>query len=182
MIAYLGVDDVVTAARSLLGRRLRSTVGGTVCEVVLTEVEAYGGRDDPASHGFRGRTPRNASMFAGAGILYVYRSYGIHWCMNVVTGSPGTASAVLLRAGRPVVGEQTMVERRRRADHVADGPGKLSQALGVTGDHDGLSLFGGGEVRLLEDPPAAGTIAASARIGVGAARTRPWRFVLRDPE
>ena len=95
--------EVTAAARGLLGRRLTSEIGDELCVVVLTEVEAYGGEHDPASHGFRGRRKTNASMFGAAGTLYVYRSYGVHWCMNVVTGPPGEAAAVLLRAGRPVV-------------------------------------------------------------------------------
>lgn len=168
--------DVVAAARGLLGRRLRSEVGGVACEVVLTEVEAYGGADDPASHGFGGRRPRNASMFGPPGTLYVYRSYGVHWCMNVVTGPEGEASAVLLRAGRPVVGEEHMLARRGRGDHLCDGPGRLAQALGVDVGLDGSSLFDG-PVRLLGDP-VVGTVRAGPRVGISRAVDRPWRFRL----
>jgi DNA-3-methyladenine glycosylase len=176
LIALLS-GDVVAAARGLVGRRLRSEVGGVACEVLLTEVEAYGGADDPASHGFRGRTPRNASMFAPAGTLYVYRSYGVHWCMNVVTGPAGQASAVLLRGGRPLAGEEHMRRRRDREDHLCDGPGRLSQALGVTGEMDGTSLLDGA-VRLLGEA-APGTVAAAGpRVGISRAVDRPWRFRL----
>lgn len=165
----------------LLGRRLVSDIGGSRCEVVITEVEAYGGSDDPASHGHGGRTARNASMFGSPGALYVYRSYGIHWCMNVVTGPEGEASAVLVRAGIASAGEAVMRRRRGRSDHLADGPGKLAQALGVTGEHDGTSLLGGGPVTLSGDPAITGTIVAGPRIGVSRAAERPWRFVVASP-
>lgn len=169
--------DVVAAARGLLGRRLCSEVDGEACEVLLTEVEAYGGTDDPASHGYGGRTRRNASMFAPAGTLYVYRSYGVHWCMNVVTGPRGEAAAVLLRGGRPVAGEEVMRRRRGRADHLCDGPGRLAQALGVTGDLDGASLAAG-VVRLRGKPAAGVVVEAGPRVGISRAIDRPWRFRL----
>ena len=169
--------DVVAAARGLLGRRLRSEIDGVACEVVLTEVEAYGGADDPASHAHGGLTARNASMFAPAGTLYVYRAYGVHWCLNAVTGPAGRGSAVLLRAGRVLAGEQDMRRRRGRDDHLCDGPGRLSQALGVTGEQDGTSLFDG-PVRLLAVPAARGRVEAGARVGITRAADRPWRFRL----
>jgi DNA-3-methyladenine glycosylase len=169
--------EVVVAARGLLGRRLRSEVDGVACEVLLTEVEAYGGEDDPASHGYRGRSRRNASMFGPAGTLYVYRSYGVHWCMNVVTGVEGGASAILLRSGRPVVGEEHMRRRRGRSDHLTDGPGKLTQALGVDGGWDGTSAMIG-PIRLIGEQRLRGTVLACPRIGITRATERPWRFVL----
>jgi len=172
--------DVVAAARRLLGRRLRSEIGGIVCEVLLTEVEAYGGTEDPASHGFGGWTRRNASMFRSPGTLYVYRSYGIHWCLNAVAGAVGEPAAVLLRAGRPLVGEEEMRRRRGRSDHLCDGPGKLAQALGVTGEHDGTSLLEG-PVRLLGDPPPGRRIVAGPRVGISRAADRPWRFRMVEP-
>jgi DNA-3-methyladenine glycosylase len=178
-LAPLLAGDVVAAARGLLGARLQSLLGGEASEVILVEVEAYGGNDDPASHGHRGLTARNASMFAPAGTLYVYRSYGVHWCMNVVTGVEGRASAVLLRGGIPVAGEEIMRHRRGRSDHLTDGPGKLSQALGVTGDEDGIDLLGDGPVRLLEGEAPGGRVEATVRVGITRAPDRPWRFVLR---
>jgi DNA-3-methyladenine glycosylase len=180
-LAALLSGDVVAAARGLLGRHLRSELGGLVCEVVVTEVEAYGGPDDPASHGFAGRTGRNASMFRAAGTLYVYRSYGMHWCLNVVTGGVGDPAAVLLRAGRPVAGEEHMSRRRGRADHLCDGPGKLAQALGVTGDQDGSSVLAG-PVRLVGEPPARRRIVAGPRVGISRAVERPWRFRLVEAD
>jgi DNA-3-methyladenine glycosylase len=179
-LAALLAGDVVAAARGLLGRRLRSEIGGLVCEVVLTEVEAYGGDDDPASHGFGGRTKRNASMFRAAGTLYVYRSYGMHWCLNAVTCGVGEPAAVLLRGGRPVVGEEHMRRRRNRVDHLCDGPGKLAQALGVSGEYDGTSLFDG-PVCLLGEPAGRRRIAAGPRVGITRATERNWRFRLVEP-
>lgn len=172
--------DVVAAARGLVGRRLRSEVGGVACEVLLTEVEAYGGADDPASHGHAGRTGRNATMFAPAGALYVYRSYGVHWCMNVVTGPAGEAAAVLLRSGRPRRGEEHMRRRRGRPDHLCDGPGRLAQALGVTGEMDGMSVFDG-PVQLRGEPAPGIVVEAGPRVGITRAVERPWRFRLIDP-
>jgi len=168
---------VLEAARGLLGRRLVSDIGGARCVVVLTEVEAYDGADDPASHAFGGLTRRNASMFEGPGTLYVYRSYGVHWCMNIVCGPPGRASAVLLRAGTPVEGIEVMTRRRGRNERLASGPGNLTKALGVSGEHDGTSVLTG-PLRI-DGEPATGTIVASPRIGISQAVERPWRFVLR---
>ncbi|MDX1449839.1 MAG: DNA-3-methyladenine glycosylase [Acidimicrobiia bacterium] len=163
----------------LLGSVLRSTVEDRHVTVVLTEVEAYSA-DDPASHSYRGRTPRNASMFGPPGTLYVYRSYGIHWCMNVTTGPEGEASALLLRGARIVEGEEVVRARRGRDDHLTDGPGKLCQALGVTGDHDGIDVL---------DPDAEITLypgtqpawKATPRIGISRAVEVPWRWVAVGP-
>jgi DNA-3-methyladenine glycosylase len=167
---------VVPAAQGLLGRRLESRIGGHLVAVVITEVEAYGGLADPASHAHRGPTARNRSMFGPPGTLYVYRSYGIHWCMNVVTGSEGVASAVLLRGGEPVEGEATMVERRGRSDILATGPGRLAQALGVSGDLDGTSVFAG-PIRIVGATPSGVTWTATPRVGVSRGTDRLWRFV-----
>lgn len=165
-------------ARLILGARLQTVFDGSLTEVILTEVEAYGGSDDAASHAFNGRTTRNESMFGPAGTLYVYRSYGVHWCANLVTGPAGEGQAVLLRAGVPVSGAETMRRRRGRADHVCDGPGKLCQAMGITGACDGTSVFDG-PVRLLPpDEQASGIIRATGRIGITKEKNRLWRFVL----
>lgn len=167
---------VLDAARGLLGRRLISTIGGVTTAVVITEVEAYAGDDDPASHAHRGRTGRNAAMFGSPGGLYVYRSYGIHWCMNVVCGPEGLPRAVLLRGGRPIAGIDLMAKRRGRNSNLSDGPGNLCRALGVTGEHDGSSVFRG-PVTILGDP-APGPINATPRVGITKAVDREWRFVL----
>jgi DNA-3-methyladenine glycosylase len=146
---------------------------------VIVEVEAYD-HEDPAAHGYRGKTERNASMFGPPGHAYVYRSYGIHWCLNLVCEEEGSASAVLLRALEPVHGLQAMRARRRLDDPrlLAAGPGRLCQALGVTREHDGLPL---------DRPPfelhaRAGEVdvVAGPRIGITQAVDQPWRYVLAD--
>ncbi len=183
MLRELLAGPVPAAAEGLLGWTLRSDVDGAPVVVMLTEVEAYDGADDPASHAFRGPTARNASMFAEPGTAYVYRSYGIHWCLNVATGPAGRGSAVLLRGGVVIEGRETAVARRGRRDHLADGPGKLAQALGVTREIiDGTSLLGGGPLTLGERAgDLGGTVLATPRIGITKAVERPWRFVLARP-
>ncbi len=172
---------VEQAAAGLLGWRLRTDLGDGRTEIVLCEIEAYGGADDPASHAYGGQTRRNSSMFAGAGTLYVYRSYGMHWCANVVTGESGAAGALLLRGGVAKAGRIIMESRRGRQDHLTDGPGRLCQAVGIDGEHDGTSLLDG-SIRLL--PPAGqlgGKIVATPRIGISRATDRLWRFHLAWP-
>lgn len=176
--AVLG-GTAVEAAPRLLGHRVTTRIGGVETAVVLTEVEAYEAAGDPASHSFRGRTPRNASMFGPPGTLYVYRSYGIHWCMNIAVGPAGRGAAVLLRGGRVVAGHAEIERRRGRGDRLTDGPGKLCQALAVDGSADGTSVFDG-PVLLAPEPEAAGDVEATPRIGISKAVHRPWRYMLRD--
>jgi len=167
-------------AADLLGWRLtRSTDEGTV-GVRLSEVEAYAGREDPASHAYRGPTRRTAVMFGPPGFLYVYFTYGMHWCCNVVTGTDGEASAVLLRAGRVVEGLE--LARARRGPKVTDralarGPATLTRALGITGADDGADLLSGSALRL--QPPnddTGGAVSSGPRVGVSRAADVPWRF------
>lgn len=170
--------NVVDVARDLLGWTLRSMVGGAATAVTITETEAYAGSSDPASHAYRGRTARNATMFGRPGLLYVYRSYGIHWCMNVVVGGAGEAHAVLFRGGEITEGHDTIVARRGRRDHLTDGPGKLGQALGVTGEHDGVDLRTG-TLRLVPGPGVGDRrISKTPWIGITKATERLWRFVV----
>jgi DNA-3-methyladenine glycosylase len=171
-------------APQLLGWTLtHATPEGTVT-VRLTEVEAYAGATDPASHAFRGPTPRTEVMFGPAGRLYVYRSYGVHWAMNVVTGPDGQASAVLLRAGEVIEG--VALARRRRGERITDpglarGPGNLAQALGVVGEDTGTDLLTATQLRLRAGRPI-GPIATGDRVGVTQAHDVPWRFwVAGDP-
>lgn len=164
-------------APRLLGAVLRH---GPVA-VRLVEVEAYDGFDDPASHAYRGRTARNAVMFGPAGHLYVYFSYGVHWCANVICGPEGTASGALLRAGEVIEGiEEARGRRGRCVDRdLARGPGRLTQALGIMAEHKGVDLFSGGSVSL-EPGPVCADVSAGPRVGVQTAADRPWRFWVTD--
>ena len=171
--------DVWEVAEGLLGWTLESNIGAVRTAVTITETEAYAGEADPASHAFRGRTARNSSMFAPAGTLYVYRSYGIHWCMNVVVGETGLPHAVLLRGGEPTAGVAAMARRRGRERDLANGPGKLCQALGVTGEHDGSDLRRS-SLRLLPGPGLGGRkVHQTTRIGISKAVEHPWRYVVK---
>lgn len=170
------LDPADQAAPQLLGWHLRSVAGGVLTELVLTEVEAYS-PDDPASHTFKGIRPRNAAMFGPPGTLYVYRSYGIHWCTNVVCGDEGTGAAVLIRSAAPVAGIEHMVIRRGRESDLVNGPGKLTQALGIDLSHNGADLFSDESPIRLAEGEAPATIRATTRIGISKAVDRPWRFV-----
>ena len=142
----------------------------------IVEVEAYR-EDDPASHTFRGRTARNAVMFGPAGHMYVYFTYGMHFCANVVTGPDGVGSAVLLRAVEPLAGIELMSARRGGSPRLADGPAKLCQAFGIGRDHNGADLLSGDRVGLYDDgvpPPANPRI--GPRIGITRAVDVPWRW------
>lgn len=144
--------------------------------VRLTEVEAYAGAADPGSHAYRGKTARNAVMFGPAGHLYVYFTYGMHTCANVVCGDEGTATGCLMRAGEVVDGIELARERRLRSTDrdLARGPARLCQALGIRLDDNGAALDGDAfELRLCE--PVA-TVATGPRVGLRAAADRPWRF------
>ena len=178
LVAILG-GSAVESAPHLLGRTVTTRVGGVTTSVLLTEVEAYEGTDDPASHAFRGRTPRNGSMFGPPGTLYVYRSYGIHWCMNVAVAPQGEGRAILLRGGEIVEGEDAIRRRRDRDDHLTDGPGKLCHALGVDGSMDATSVLGSGPVRLSDDQQPVGPYITTPRVGISKATDRPWRFIVR---
>jgi DNA-3-methyladenine glycosylase len=154
----------------------------------LTEVEAYGGVGaDPASHAHRGRTARNAVRFGGPGVLYVYFTYGMHWCLNVVTGPPGEASAVLLRAGAVVDGLDVARERRAGKSgpppdrELARGPARLAMVLGVTGFANGTQLFRPDSVVTIGPRPVPvldAAIRTGPRIGISVGTDTPWRFWL----
>jgi len=165
-------------APDLLGRLLvRKRTTGLLCARIV-ECEAYQ-EDDPASHSFRGLTNRTAVMFGPPGHLYVYFSYGAHWCMNVVTGEDGEGSAVLLRAAEPMSGIEVMQARRGRTEArlLCSGPGRLAQAFGVSGADNGLDLASGHDLFLSQgtrlDPA---DVSMSPRVGISVAREQPWRF------
>jgi DNA-3-methyladenine glycosylase len=171
---------VLDVAPLLLGSTV--TAGGVT--VRLTEVEAYAGERDPGSHAFRGRTPRTAVMFGPAGRAYVYFTYGMHWCVNVVTGPDGEASAVLLRAGEVVDGLDQAQARRPgvRPRDLCRGPARLTRTLGLTGEHDGTDLLDPSaavQLRAAPAAPEAGRVRTGPRVGVaGAGAPTPWRFWL----
>jgi DNA-3-methyladenine glycosylase len=175
---------VLQVAPDLLGRVLvHDSPDGTVA-VRLTEVEAYAGVRDPGSHSFRGRTPRNGVMFGPGGFVYVYFSYGMHWCMNLVCGPAGDASAVLLRAGEVVTGLELAQARRTTARvprDLARGPARLTSALGVDKAYDGADATApGATLRVLSGDgarPGRRQVRRGPRVGVaGEGGARPWRF------
>ena len=148
----------------------------------IVEVEAYRGADDPGSHGFRGRTKRNTTMFGPPGHLYVYFTYGMHWCANVVAETDGVAAAVLLRALTPLEGLEAMYAARgpaaRRDRDLCSGPAKLTQALGIEGLLDGANLVSGNQgVAIVDDgQPPPPDPAVTTRIGLTDGADLPWRF------
>jgi DNA-3-methyladenine glycosylase len=147
----------------------------------IVEVEAYKGTSDPASHAYRGETQRTTVMFGPAGFLYVYFTYGLHWCANVVCGPKGEASALLIRALAPLTGLDEMRQVRpaaRRDRDLCNGPAKLCQALGITGAENGLDLLArSAAVRLVDDgTPPPDRPAQGRRIGISVAKEEPWRF------
>ena len=170
---------VLDVAPALLGAHIAA--GGVT--VRLTEVEAYAGERDPGSHAFRGRTPRTAVMFGPAGHAYVFFTYGMHWCMNVVTGPDGEASAVLLRAGEVVDGLDVARSRRPgvRDRDLCRGPARLTRTLAVDRAFDGVDLLDpGSALRLLPGTPVeSSSLRTGPRVGVaGAGAPTPWRFWL----
>ena len=172
---------LLEVTRDLLGRLLVHRAPEGISAVRLVETEAYDGAAlDPASHAHRGPTPRNAVMFGPPGHLYLYFTYGMHWCANVVCAPEGTAQAVLLRAGEPVRGAELMAARRpaSRPRDLARGPARLCQALGLAGwangaplDRDPLWLTAGW-------PVPGDQVAWTGRVGVTAAADRPWRALV----
>jgi DNA-3-methyladenine glycosylase len=165
------------AAPLLLGANLVSRIGAEEVRVRINEVEAYKGADDPASHAFRGETARNGSMFRKPGTLYVYRSYGIHDCANTSAGPEGVGWGILIRGGEVIDGEAVAARRRGRRTDLANGPGKLCQALGIGIDLNGTDLLDAASLIRLEEGERPQTVMATPRIGISKARDLPWRFV-----
>ena len=179
--------DALSVARDLVGCLfVHDSSQGTVA-VRLVEVEAYRGEQDPGSHGYRGMTPRTETMFGPAGHLYVYFTYGMHWCVNIVCGPVGVCEAVLLRAGEPHEGVEILRANRPGITNdklLASGPARLAQSMGIAKAQDGESLLRGGSFYCAEDEETtmmrAGDVAQTNRIGLAAGKGDdiPWRFVV----
>lgn len=179
----------VQAAQALLGWSIISTVDGVRCSGTIVETEAYCQYGDEASHSRCGETERNRSMFLDAGHWYVYRSYGVHWCLNFVTADSGIGEAVLIRSIAPLEGLDTMIVRRKLTNQSArgalNGPGKVCQALGISKNLDGESAFHRAGCQLWIEPPPphlnaseSKVIRATPRIGITRSSDLPWRFLL----
>jgi DNA-3-methyladenine glycosylase len=175
-------DDVLAAARRLLGTELVADTADGEVRVRVVEVEAYRGADDPGSHCYRGRTPRNAVMWGPPGHLYVYFVYGMHFCANVVCLTDGVAGAVLLRAGE-VLSDRGMAHARRPTARghdaeLARGPARLCALLGLTREHNDVDLLDPTSLVRLEtgEPVPDADVRTGPRVGVAAGQQRPWRF------
>lgn len=187
-MSHLLSGPAPVVAPGLLGAVVTADGAGGRVGARVVEVEAYGAGDDPASHAYRGRTSRNSAMFAAAGTAYVYFTYGLHFCLNVVVGPEGEGSAVLLRAGEVTEGVELARARRAAASgrlpddrDLARGPARLTQALGVTTAHDGLDLLAAdGPLRLRLPSRPVARYSSGPRVGISRAAERPWRFWLPD--
>jgi len=175
--------NTLIVAKELLGKHLvrRVKEGEMVGKIV--EVEAYRGPDDPASHAYGGKSPRNKLMFGKAGIAYIYFIYGNHHCLNVTTEREGTPGAVLFRALEPIKGMEVMQKNRgtKSLSNLTNGPGKLTQALSITKKQNGLDLTNEGEL-FIHDPEEKEflEIASTKRVGVKAGLDKPWRFYIKE--
>ncbi|MEI7812503.1 MAG: DNA-3-methyladenine glycosylase [Ignavibacteria bacterium] len=180
--------DVLKVAGELLGKIfVKKDVSGIMSGRIV-EVEAYGGPADEASHTFRGITQRNKTMFSGGGLLYVYFTYGMYHCCNIVTGSEGEGRAVLIRALEPVEGVERMSLNRFRKDFINDrellnlasGPGKLCQALSITKELNGISLLEDTIFLLEREKLPDSDIISCTRVGITKSAGLPWRFYIKD--
>ncbi len=171
-------QSAVTVAPQLLGWELATQTAAGEAAGRIVEVEAYAGADDAASHAFRGRTPRTLPMFEAGGVVYVYLSYGRHTCMNIVVGPAGEAQAVLIRAIEPTVGLSLMRQRRGEVPDIllTKGPGRLTQALGITLADSGSRLGQKIQLRPTTQALDLSQIRQGPRIGIHQAIEQPWRF------
>lgn len=176
-------QDTVTVAEQLLGMQLVRIINGTIVSGMIVETEAYRS-DDPACHGFRGKTERNAALFGNVGHAYVYISYGIHHCFNIVARSPQQeGGGVLIRALEPLEGIEIMQNNRGITHHalLTNGPGKLTQALGITREHNMMNVCTGNTITLQPGIAInADHIIATPRIGITKATDKLWRFYIRN--
>jgi DNA-3-methyladenine glycosylase len=182
------LDNVTAVAQNLLGKIFVRKTNGTALAGRIVETEAYDGVNDEASHSFNGMTERNRVMFLEGGYLYVYFTYGVHFCCNVVTGPAGYGAAVLLRGIEPVNGIETMALNRfgktglnrREFTNLTSGPGKICKAFNIDRKQNGMKLDGN-IVYITEGAPVSGEdIIVSKRIGIKKAAGYPWRFYLKS--
>lgn len=165
----------------LLGCELERTIDGVMIRVKIVETEAYD-QTDAASHSYKGQTPRTEIMFGPAGYLYVYFTYGMHYCCNVVVGETGHGSAVLIRAVEPIDGEDTMAHNRgnRTGVEISNGPAKLCQALGIDKALNGHDIQASPLKLVIRDPIPDGKIVQTTRIGITKDTDTPWRFYIKN--
>ncbi len=171
--------DTSVVARELLGKKLVRRIGGTTISGTIIETEAYKHRGDPASHAYAGMTERNRAMFGEVGMAYIYFTYGMYYCVNAVAKSQHVkAGAVLIRAVRPDRGVDMMAKNRKnkRFEELADGPAKLTQAMGIDGRLYGADLSKRGELFIAEGMGEKIRIRASARIGISKAADKKWNY------
>ncbi len=175
--------DTLTVAQELLGKRLvRYSPGGELIGRIV-EVEAYGGSDDPGSHAYRGMTPRNRLMFGKGGFAYVYFTYGKYHCFNVVTEREDVPGAVLIRASEPLEGIETMKKNRktRNVINLTNGPGKLTEAMNITGKQNGLDLTRSKRLFICKPKKKEKfEVVSTKRIGIRVGVDKPWRFYIKD--
>lgn len=178
---FLATNDVVAAAQQLLGCTLQRELNGTVLSGRIIEVEAYN-QEDPASHAYNGPLGRAATMFGSAGHLYVYFTYGMHYCCNVVVGKEGYGAGVLIRALQPLEGEAVMIENRggKHGVQLLNGPAKICQALQIDRSFDGHDLRTPPIQLLPGEPIPSEQIIATPRIGISKAKEVPWRFLVKS--
>lgn len=179
---------VLTVAKELLGKILVHENAGEIFSGKIVEVEAYDGSMDKAAHSYPGKTKRNEVMFREGGYLYVYLSYGVHYCCNVVTGGKGKGTAVLIRAIEPVEGIENMSKNRfgrklineKEKHNLTSGPGKVCKAMNINIEHSGIDLTGN-KIYILDQPKVEDKmIGISKRIGITRSANLPWRFFIQD--
>jgi len=182
--------DLLTVAKELLGKVLVKKNSNNMLAVKIVEVEAYDGKIDKAAHSYGGKTERNKVMFNEGGFLYVYLSYGVHHCCNIVTGIEDKGTAVLIRAVEPLKGIDLMIKSRfgrklkndQEIKNLTSGPGKVCKALGINNNHSGMNLTGD-KIFLLDQPKLkASEIEISKRIGITKSANYPWRFYIKENE
>jgi DNA-3-methyladenine glycosylase len=180
--------SLITVAKELLGKILVKNTDGIIYSGIITEVEAYDGLTDEAAHSFSGKTPRNQVMFGPGGYFYVYFTYGAHFCCNVVTGTEGTGTAVLIRAVQPLDGIENMIQNRfgrelkndKEKYNLTNGPGKVCKAFSIDRQHYGEDLTGD-RIYLLKRPAIKeDKIIITKRIGITRSVDLPWRFYIKD--